>query len=107
MPERLLEVEGLDDIEVGLRGLEETRRIDLPAWMGELKLDAIVFPAVAVIADVAPADADVNPASADIGMTVGLTFVGLAYDDTAPLRYAAAVEAMGRNRTVRSRTPML
>jgi len=106
----LLEVEGLDDIEVGLRGLEETRRIDLPAWMGELKLDAIVFPAVAVvavIADVAPADADVNPASADIGMTVGLTFVGLAYDDTALLRYAAAVEAMGRNRTVRSRTPIL
>jgi len=108
VPERSLDVEGLDDIEAGLRGLEETRRIDLEAWMDELKLDAIVFPAVAfAVADVAPADAGVNPTSADIGMTVGLTFGRLAYDDTALLRHAAAFEATGRHRTVPSRTPML
>ena len=137
VPERLLELEGLDDIEAGLHGLEQTRRIDLEAWMDGLKLDAIVFPAVA---DVAPADADVNPASADIawrngvwvangnlvlrhlgiptvtvplgtmadiGMPVGLTLAGRAYDDTALLRYAAAFEATGRRRTAPPRTPPL
>ncbi|GGB55197.1 hypothetical protein GCM10011607_14710 [Shewanella inventionis] len=46
--------------------------------MDELKLDAVLFPAVA---DVGTADAHVNPASADIGMPVGLTFAGRAYDD--------------------------
>jgi amidase len=121
----------------GLRGLEETRRIDLEEWLTALGLDAIVFPAVA---DVAPADMDVNPASADIGwrngvwvangnlalrhlgiptvtvpmgtmtdtgMPVGLTIAGRAYDDTALLRYAAAVEARAPRRTVPSRTPEL
>lgn len=137
VPERLLELEGLDDIEVGLRGLEETRRIDFEQWMFGLGLglDAVLFPAVA---DVAPADADVNPASADIawrngvwvangnlvlrhlgipsvtvpmgtmadiGMPVGLTFAGRAYDDTALLGYAAAFEATGQRRTVPPRTP--
>lgn len=111
----------------GLRGLEETRRVDFEQWMDALGLDVVVFPAVA---DVAPADADVNPASADlawrngtwvangnlvirhlgiptvtvpmgtmddIGMPVGLTFAGRAYDDTALLRCAAAFEATGRH----------
>ena len=44
---------------------------------------------------------------ADIGMPVGLTFAGRAYDDVALLRYAAAVEATGRRRTPPSRTPPL
>lgn len=112
-------------LEGGLRGLEETRRIDLEEWMRELGLDAVVFPAVA---DVGPADMDVNEASADIGwrngtwvangnlvprhlgiptvtvpmglmadigMPVGLTFAGAAYSDTALLRLAAAFEATG------------
>jgi amidase len=121
----------------GLRGLEETRRIDLEEWMTALELDAVVFPAVA---DVGPADMDVNPTSADagwrngvwiangnlamrhlgipsvtvpmgtmadIGMPVGLTFIGRAYDDTALLRLAAAFEATGRRRTAPPRTPAL
>ncbi|KPD27146.1 MULTISPECIES: amidase [Pseudomonas aeruginosa group] len=121
----------------GLRGLEETRRIDLEEWMQGLRLDAVLFPTVA---DVGPADADVNPASADIawsngvwvangnlairhlgvptvtvpmgvmadiGMPVGLTFAGRAYDDSALLRFAAAFESTGARRIVPPRTPPL
>ncbi|KAA9394315.1 amidase [Kocuria coralli] len=120
------EIPGLGE---GLRGLEETRRLDLEQWMDSLELDAVVFPAVA---DVAPADADVNPASADLawrngtwvangnlvprhlgiptvtvpmgtmsdtGMPVGLTFAGRAFDDSRLLRLAAAFEATGARRT--------
>jgi amidase len=121
----------------GLRGLEETRRIDLEQWMDGLGLDAVVFPAVA---DVAPADMDVDSESADLGwrngvwvangnlvprhlgiptvtvpmgtmddtrMPVGLTFAGRAYDDAALLALAAAFEATGRRRTEPPRTPRL
>ncbi|MBG4787010.1 amidase [Pseudomonas aeruginosa] len=121
----------------GLRGLEETRRIDREEWMRRLRLDAVLFPTVA---DVGPADADVNPASADIawsngvwvangnlairhlgvptvtvpmgvmadiGMPVGLTFAGRAYDDSALLRFAAAFESTGSRRIVPPRTPPL
>ena len=121
----------------GLRGLEQTRRIDLEDWMDSLGLDAVLFPTVA---DVGPADADVNEASADIawsngvwvangnlairhlgvptvtvpmgvmadiGMPVGLTFAGRAYDDSALLRYASAYEATGSKRLIPPRTPPL
>lgn len=121
----------------GLRGLEETRRVDLEQWMDALGLDAVVFPAVA---DVAPADMDVNPASADLGwrngvwvangnlvprhlgiptvtvpmgtmpdtgMPVGLTFAGHAYDDNALLAVAAAFERLAPRRTAPPRTPPL
>ncbi|WP_136056885.1 amidase [Microbacterium sp. K24] len=124
----------------GLRGLEETRRLDLEVWMDEQALDAVVFPAVA---DVGPSDMDVNRASADlgwrngtwiangnlavrhlgiptvtvpmglmadIGMPIGLTFAGRAYDDTRLLRLAAAFEATGApgtRRTPPPRTPAL
>ncbi|MET3565201.1 amidase [Leifsonia sp. 563] len=121
----------------GLRGLEETRRVDLEEWMDGLGLDVVVFPAVA---DVGPADMDVNPDSADlgwrngvwvangnlvprhlgiptvtvpmgtmddIGMPVGLTFAGRAYDDARLLALAAAFEATGERRTEPSRTPRL
>lgn len=124
-------------LEEGLRGLEETRRVDLEEWMDELGLDAVVFPAMA---DVGPADMDVNPASADlgwrngvwvangnlairhlgiptvtvplgtmadIGMPVGLTFAGRAYDDTALLALARAFEATGARRTSPPLTPPL
>lgn len=124
-------------LEHGLRGLEETRRIDLEQWMDGLGLDAVIFPAVA---DVGPADMDVNPASADlgwrngvwvangnlvprhlgiptvtvpmgtmrdIGMPVGLTFAGRAYDDAALLALACAFEATGARRTEPARTPGL
>jgi len=124
-------------LEAGLRGLEETRRVDLEEWMDGLGLDAVVFPAVA---DVGPADMDVNVASADLGwrngvwvangnlvprhlgiptvtvpmgtmtdtgMPVGLTFAGRAYDDNALLSLAAAFERTGSRRTVPPRTPRL
>jgi amidase len=41
---------------------------------------------------------------ADIGMPVGLTLLGRAYDDTALLTLAAAYEATGERRTVPPRT---
>ncbi|MFD9726013.1 amidase [Streptomyces sp. NPDC059072] len=124
-------------LEQGLRGLEETRRVDLELWMDGLGLDAVVFPAVA---DVGPADMDVCEASADLGwrngvwvangnlvprhlgiptvtvpmgtmadtgMPVGLTFAGRAYDDNALLALAAAFESTGSRRTEPQRTPRL
>ena len=133
-------VEDMPELESGLRGLEETRRLDLESWMDELALDAVVFPAVA---DVGPADMDVNAASADlgwrngvwiangnlavrhlgiptvtvpmgvmrdIGMPIGLTFAGRAYDDSALLRLAAGFEAIGapgERRVPPPRTPPL
>ncbi|AZF42900.1 Putative amidase [Pseudomonas sp. R1-43-08] len=128
------EISSLPD---GLRGLEQTRRLDLEDWMDRLGLDAVLFPTVA---DVGPADADVNEASADIawsngvwvangnlairhlgvptvtvpmgvmadiGMPVGLTFAGRAYDDSALLRLASAYEATGSKRIIPPRTPPL
>lgn len=121
----------------GLRGLEQTRRIDLEQWMDNLGLDAVLFPTVA---DVGPADADVNERSADIawsngvwvangnlairhlgvptvtvpmglmadiGMPVGLTFAGRAYDDSQLLRLASAFESIGSKRVIPPRTPPL
>ncbi|MGW5531838.1 hypothetical protein [Streptomyces xanthochromogenes] len=56
-------------LEEGLRGLEETRRIDLEQWLDRLGLDAAVFPAVA---DIGRADMDVSTASADLGRRNGV-----------------------------------
>lgn len=130
-------LESIPHLADGVRGLEETRRVDLEEWMDGLGLDAVVFPAVA---DVGPADMDVNPASADlgwrngvwvangnlvprhlgiptvtvpmgtmadIGMPVGLTFAGRAWDDAALLALGAAFEATGARRTAPPRTPVL
>ena len=116
------DLDAIADLAAGVLGLEETRRRDLEAWMDELGLDAVVFPAVA---DVGPADADVNPESAelawrngtwvatgnlvprhlgipcvqvgmglmsDIGMPIGLTFAGRAYDDSRLLAFGWAFE---------------
>lgn len=127
----------IDTLADGLRGLEQTRRIDLEDWMDRLGLDAVLFPTVA---DVGPADADINPESADIawsngvwvangnlairhlgvptvtvpmgvmadiGMPVGLTFAGRAYDDSSLLRLASAFEATGSKRLIPPRTPAL
>ncbi|HEX8544543.1 MAG TPA: amidase [Pseudomonas sp.] len=121
----------------GLRGLEQTRRVDLEDWMDKLGLDAVLFPTVA---DVGPANADVDPQSADIawsngvwvangnlairhlgvptvtvpmgvmadiGMPVGLTFAGRAYDDSNLLRFASAFESAGTKRLIPPRTPPL
>jgi amidase len=124
-------------LEEGVRGLEETRRVDLEQWMDARGLDAVVFPEVA---DVGPADMDVKETSADLGwrngvwvangnlairhlgiptvtvpmgtmndtgMPVGLTIAGRAHDDVALLRLAAAFEATGARRTAPPRTPPL
>lgn len=132
--------EEMPELAAGLRGLEETRRRDLEHWMDELALDAVAFPAVADVGpadmDVNPASADrgwrngvwiANGNLAvrhlgiptvtvpmgvmhDIGMPIGLTFAGRAYDDTALLRLAAAFEASGApgsRRVPPPRTPAL
>ena len=121
----------------GLRALEHTRKIDLEDWMEGLRLDAVLFPTVADVgpanADVDPQAADIAWSNgvwvangnlairhlgvptvtvpmgvmADIGMPVGLTFAGRAYDDTNLLSFAAAFEATGNKRLVPPRTPPL
>ena len=125
------------DLEAGLRGLEESRRIDLEDWMDRLGLDAVVFPA---LADIAPADADTCPASADLawrngtwiangnlairhfgiptvtvpmgmmadtGLPAGLTFAGRGWDDLRLLQLACGFEATGAYRQAPPRTPSL
>ena len=110
-------------VEEGLRGLEQTRKADYSTWMHRRGLDAVIFPTVADVGpadmDVNPASADLGWRNgvwvangnlvprhlgiptvtvpmgmmADIGMPVGLTFAGHAYDDTMLLTHAAAFEA--------------
>jgi amidase len=105
--------------------------------MDGLGLDAVVFPAVADVGkadmDVDEASAEHGwrngvwvangnlvprhlgiptvtvplGTMADIGMPVGVTFAGRAYDDTALLALAAAFEATGSRRTAPPRTPTL
>lgn len=124
-------------LEEGLRGLEKTRKVDLDAWMHRRGLDAVIFPTVADVGpadmDVNPASAELGwrngvwvangnlvprhlgiptvtvpmGTMADIGMPVGLTFAGRAYDDTSLLAFAAAFEATGARRSVPPRTPPL
>jgi len=124
-------------LESGVRGLEETRRIDLEEWMDANGLDAVIHPAMA---DVGPADMDVDEASADLGwrngtwvangnlvprhlgipsvtvpmgtmadtgIPVGLTILGRGWDDSALIGIAAAVEATGERREEPPRTPRI
>jgi amidase len=133
------------DLEAGVRGLEQTRLLDYEAWMDERGLDAIVFPAVADVgpadADVNPASAELAWRNgtwvangnlvprhlgipcvqvgmglmSDIGMPIGLTFAGRAYDDSRLLAFAWAFEytahapasALGSTRTAPPTTPEL
>mgnify|MGYP000343653428 FL=1 len=127
----------IPDIEEGLRGLEQTRKTDFSSWMHRRGLDAVIFPTVADVGpadmDVNPASADLGWRNgvwvangnlvprhlgiptvtvpmgimADIGMPVGLTFAGHAYDDTRLLSFAAAFEATGSRRVPPPRTPPL
>ena len=121
----------------GLRGLEKTRKLDLEDWLDTLKLDAVLFPTNADVgpadADINPESADIAWSNgiwvangnlairhlgvptvtvpmgimADIGMPVGLTFAGRAYDDSALLQFAAAFESTGSKRLIPPRTPAL
>lgn len=121
-------------IEEGLRGLEQTRKTDFSTWMHRRGLDAVIFPTVADVGpadmDVNRASADQGwrngvwvangnlvprhlgiptvtvpmGVMSDIGMPVGLTFAGHAYDDTRLLSFAAAFEATGSRRTPPPRT---
>jgi amidase len=121
----------------GVRALERTRQVDLEEWMDELQLVAVIFPAVADVGpadmDVNPASADLGwrngvwvangnlairhlgvptvtvpmGTMADIGMPVGLTLAGRAYDDVALLSYGAAIESLAPRRTPPPRTPPL
>ncbi|WP_420097123.1 amidase [Brevibacterium sediminis] len=134
---RYASVTEIPELESGVRGLEETRRVDLEEWMDERGLDAVIFPAMA---DVGPSDMDVNEASADLGwrngtwvangnlvprhlgipsvtvpmgtmsdtgIPVGLTIAGRGWDDSALIEIAAAFEATGDRRQVPPRTPRL
>ncbi|CAO1653648.1 Biuret hydrolase [Salinibacterium sp. NYA9b] len=127
----------IPELEAGVRGLEETRRIDLEEWMRANELDAVAFPAVA---DVGAADMGTNPATAaagwrngvwvangnlairhlgiptvtvpmglmdDIRMPVGITFAGAAYSDLDLLRIGVVYEAVSQRRVAPPRTPPL
>ncbi|MCV3209339.1 amidase [Mesorhizobium sp. YC-39] len=124
-------------LEEGLKGLEATRRIDFEDWLDALGLDAVVFSAVADVGPADADVNEVSAAlawrngtwvangnlvwrhlgiptvtvpmgtMADIGMPVGLTFAGKAYDDTRLLRLAGDFERATVRRTRPPRTPDL
>ncbi len=127
----------IPDMAVGLEGLEATRLADFEVWMDELGLDAVVLPAVADVgpsdADVNEVSADLAwrngtwvangnlvwrhlgiptvtvpmGVMSDIGMPVGLTIAGKAYDDTRLLRFAGAFDRAAKHRAAPPRTPEL
>ncbi|RUX27876.1 amidase [Mesorhizobium sp. M7A.F.Ca.US.011.01.1.1] len=124
-------------IEEGLKGLEATRRIDFEDWLDAHGIDAVVLPAAADVgpadADIDEASAALAwrngtwvangnlvwrhfgiptvtvpmGTMADIGMPVGLTFAGKAYDDVRLLRMAGDFERATQRRTRPPRTPEL
>ncbi|RUW32481.1 amidase, partial [Mesorhizobium sp. M2A.F.Ca.ET.015.02.1.1] len=130
-------LEDIPAIGEGLKGLEATRRVDFEEWLDANRFDAVVLPAVADVgpadADVNEASARLAwrngtwvangnlvwrhlgiptvtvpmGAMADIGMPVGLTFAGKAYDDTALLMIAGDYERATKRRTAPPRTPAL
>ncbi|CAN7420091.1 amidase [Mesorhizobium sp. LjRoot246] len=124
-------------MEDGLKGLEATRRIDFEDWLDAQGLDAVALPAAADVgpadADINEASADLAwrngtwvangnlvwrhfgiptitvpmGTMADIGMPVGLTFAGKAYDDERLLRMAGDYERSSQRRSRPPRTPEL
>ena len=130
-------LEQIPDIAEGIRGLEAARRELLEKWMNDNGFDAVVFPAVADVGpadmDVNPESAALGwrngtwvangnvvlrhlgiptvttpmGVMADIGMPVGLTFAGRAYDDTSLLALATAFDAASNRRVAPPRTPEL
>lgn len=124
-------------LDEGIAGLEAARRIDLEEWMDALGLDAVVFPTVADVGHAdSDYNAQSQKAAwrngvwvangnqairhlgiptvttsmglmSDIGMPIGLTFAGRAYDDNALLSYAYAFESSRSRRPLPQRTPPL
>ena len=135
--EGITPLEQIADISEGIRGLEAARVAYLETWMNAEGFDAVVFPAVADVGpadmDVNSASAELGWRNgtwvangnvvlrhlgiptvttpmgimADIGMPVGLTFAGRAYDDSNLLALAWAFDEMRCRRTVPPRTPAL
>lgn len=126
-----------DDFAPGLRALVQLREELFENWLHENKLDAVVFPANADIGtEAADFDQNANDHAwengvlfsngnyalrhfgiptvtvpmgtmNDIGMPVGLTFAGNAYDDTALLGYATQFNQSGSFRTTPAFAPSL
>lgn len=135
--EGITPLEQISDIGEGIRGLEAARIEYLEKWMLAQSIDAVVFPAVADVGpadmDANPDSAALGwrngtwvangnlvlrhlgiptittpmGVMADIGMPVGLTFAGRAYDDTNLLAFAAAFDAQRNRRVAAPRTPEL
>ncbi|TIX26569.1 amidase [Mesorhizobium sp.] len=127
-------VADIPTLEDGLKGLEATRRIDFEDWLDAQGIDAVVLPAAADVgpadADINEASATLAwrngtwvangnlvwrhfgiptvtvpmGTMADIGMPVGLTFAGKAYDDERLLRMAGDYERSTQRRTRPPRT---
>lgn len=132
---RKLEFDGLPHLQQAVEGLEEIRREDFECWLKAESLDGIIFPAAADVAPFdADFNADSNQRAkkngvvysngnlvirhlgiptvtvpmgvmADIGMPVGLTFAGPAYEDANLLEMAAEFEMAYPARVPPPRTP--
>ncbi|MBN8867583.1 MAG: amidase [Solirubrobacterales bacterium] len=130
-------LEEIPHVAEALVGLERTRKIDFEDWLDRERLDGIVFPAAADVAPQdAESDPESNEIAwrngvrysngnlairhlgiptvtvpmglmEDIGMPVGLTFAGRAYDDPALLSAAREFELSGPRREAPPRTPAL
>ncbi|HTU16073.1 MAG TPA: amidase [Solirubrobacterales bacterium] len=130
-------LEDIPYVAESLAGLEQTRQVDFEQWLDREGLDGVVFPAAADVAPQdAESDPAANEIAwrngvrysngnlairhlgiptvtvpmglmEDIGMPVGLTFAGRAYDDSALLSYAREFERAGPHRVPPPRTPAL
>ncbi|KAJ5904605.1 Amidase [Penicillium tannophilum] len=133
-PPSIFEIPGMHQ---AIQALETARKETFEAWMDNLGLDAVVFPA---IADVGAANADVDEEASryawsngvkysngnrpvrhlgvptisipmgvmeDTHMPVSLTFAGKAYEDTSLLQYGFAFELATRSRVQPSLVPAL
>ncbi|KAJ5553730.1 Amidase [Penicillium frequentans] len=133
-PPSIFEIPGMHQ---AIQALETARKETFEAWMDNLGLDAVVFPA---IADVGAANADVDEEASryawsngvkysngnrpirhlgvptisipmgvmeDTHMPVSLTFAGRAYEDTSLLQYGFAFELATKSRVQPSLAPAL
>lgn len=134
---RTFRLDELPHLKEAVEGLEATRRIDFERWLEAEGLDGVVFPAAADVApfdaDFNPSSNEIawkngvvysngNLAirhlgiptvtipmglMADIGMPVGLTFAGPAYEDAQLIAMAAEFERARQGRVPPPLTPAL